>query len=67
MSNSLIKWAAIGAGAWFLYRYLNPKPQEVSLADSPVDPKDLTGNPNAPVSVELNKVSGYKLNIPLGF
>lgn len=65
MKTNALKWAALGAGAWFLYRYLT-KPA-VSKADSPVDPKDLTGNPNAPVSEELNKVSGYKLNIPLGF
>jgi len=32
MSNQLIKWAAIGAGAWILYRYYskpkNEKPSE---------------------------------------
>jgi hypothetical protein len=64
MNSKIIKWAAIGAGAWLLYRYFYPVK---SLADSPVNPADLTGNPNAPVSEELNKVSGYKLNIPGGF
>lgn len=68
MNQNLIKWAAIGAGAWLLYRYLT-KP---SASETPVPANQLpgyefnTGNPNAPVGQETNKASGYKINIPLG-
>jgi hypothetical protein len=62
MNSKLIKWAAIGAGAWILWRYLKP----AAVSRTP-NPGEFTGNPNAPVSETLNKESGYKTNIPLGY
>ena len=63
--NKFLKWAAIGAGAWYLYRYLS-KPAEVKpLSELPAnrnpDYEYNTGNPNAPVGQDVNKASGWKI------
>jgi hypothetical protein len=69
MNHNALKWAAIGAGAWLLYRYFTkPKPK----ADTPPPANTMpgyeynTGNPNAPVGQEVNKESGWKI-FRLGF
>lgn len=68
MNHNLVKWAAIGAGAWILWRYLSK--QEPKKTDVPANQlpgyEYNTGNPNAPVGQEVNKESGYKI-FPLGF
>lgn len=70
MNHNLVKWAAIGAGAWILWRYLSKdesKTPSVATSDQLPGYEYNTGNPNAPVGQEVNKESGYKANIPLGF
>jgi hypothetical protein len=70
MNHNLVKWAAIGAGAWILWRYLS-KASSAENPSSDVPANQLpgyeynTGNPNAPVGQEVNKESGYKI-FPLG-
>lgn len=68
MNHNALKWAAIGAGAWLLYRYLS-KPTEVDYSKLPANQTPgyeyNTGNPNAPVSQDVNRDSGWKI-FPLG-
>jgi hypothetical protein len=66
MNPHALKWAAIGAGAWLLYYYITKPDYSKLPANQNPDYKYNTGNPNAPVGEELNKISGYKINIPLG-
>lgn len=66
MNNNALKWAAIGAGAWLLYRYLSkPAAAETPLSELPAnrnpDYEFNTGNPNAPVGQDVNKASGWKI------
>jgi len=38
MNHNALKWAAIGAGAWFLYRYLSKPSQNNNSTSSPSEP-----------------------------
>lgn len=65
MNHNALKWAAIGAGAWLLYRFLTKVDYSKLPANRNPDYKYNTGNPNAPVDQEVNRASGWKI-FPLG-
>jgi hypothetical protein len=69
MTNKLLKWAAIGGGAWLLYRYLaKPATPEKPLSEQPAnrnpDYEYNTGNPNAPVGQDVNRAGGWQVIRP---
>lgn len=66
MNTHALKWAALGAGAWLIYHYITKVDYSKLPADRNPDYKYNTGNPNAPVSQEVNKASGWKF-LPGGF
>lgn len=52
MNHNLIKWAAIGAGAWILWRYLSKPNDGANAENKPADPEVSPWWPRIPETQE---------------